>query len=292
MAGDAIYGLGIILLAKFLLPKLVDDSNTDGFRLFQRVIYTCGVVALVIGVLSGAYLGNIYEFFGVTSLALVGAIQNTLQDPIQFIVFSLLIGIVHVNIGHLLALIKGIKEGEKGVVINKIGLFLLQLGIPTILHSLLHVNIPYVTEQIYAILLYCMGVGVIVIFIGNIMLRGGLGVISGIFDLTGILGDIMSYARLAGVGLATLYLASAFNTLAELFSNLLPGGAGAIIGVIIGIGILVFGHMLNLVLGIITGFIHSLRLCFVEFMFKFYEGGGREYSPFKLKKRVSAPIQT
>jgi V/A-type H+-transporting ATPase subunit I len=102
----------------------------------------------------------------------------------------------------------------------------------------------------------------------------------------------MSYARLAGVGLATLYLASAFNMLAELFSNLLPGGAGAIIGAILGIGILVFGHMLNLVLGVITGFIHSLRLCFVEFMFKFYEGGGREYSPFKLKKRISGPIQT
>ena len=121
--------------------------------------------------------------------------------------------------------------------------------------------------------------------------------IAGIFDLTGILGDIMSYARLAGVGLATFYLASAFNMLAKLFSeelfpNMVPGVAGVIIGSIIGIGILIFGHMLNLVLSVVTGFIHSLRLCFVEFLFKFYEGGGREYSPFKLKKRISAPILT
>jgi V/A-type H+-transporting ATPase subunit I len=114
MAGDVIYGLGILLLGKFLLPKLVDNPETDGVRLFQRVIYTCGVVALVVGVLSGTYLGNIYEFFGIESLALVGAVQNTLQDPIKFIVFSLLVGIVHVNIGHLLALIKGVKGGEKG----------------------------------------------------------------------------------------------------------------------------------------------------------------------------------
>jgi V/A-type H+-transporting ATPase subunit I len=154
----------------------------------------------------------------------------------------------------------------------------------------LQVDTPFFTEQTYSILIYVMGVGVIVIIAGNIIQSGGLGMISGIFELTGILGDIMSYTRLAGVGLATFYLASSFNALAELFYNMIPGVAGAIIGGLIGIGILIFGHTLNLVLGVITAFIHSLRLCFVEFLFKFYEGGGREYSPFKLKKRISTPI--
>ncbi|MBA7690816.1 hypothetical protein ES703_99348 [subsurface metagenome] len=292
MVGDVIYALGIMLLGKFLLAKLVDDPHSDNFKLFQRLIYTCAGVALVVGLLSGTYLGNIYEFFGIGSLALVEGVKQTLQDPILFIVLALGIGFVHVNIGHLLALIKGVKERQKGLVINKIGLFLLQFGIPSILHSLLRVDVPLFTEQMYSIFIYVMGVGVIVVIAGNIIQRGGLGMILGVFDLTGILGDIMSYARLAGVGLATLYLASAFNMMAELFSNMLPGVAGAIIGSIIGIGILIFGHTLNLVLTAITGFIHSLRLCFVEFLFKFYEGGGREYSPFKLKKRISAPILT
>ena len=292
MVGDVIYALGIILLSKFLLGKFVDDPQSDGFKLFQRLIYTCGSVALVVGLLSGTYLGNIYEFFGIKSLALVAGVQKTLQDPILFIMVALGIGFVHVNIGHLLALIRGVRERQKGVIINKIGLFLLQLGIPSILHSLLHVNIPLFTEQLYSILMYVMGMGLIVILTGNIIQSGGLGVITGVFDLTGILGDIMSYARLAGVGLATLYLALAFNTLAELLSNMIPGIAGAIIGGILGIGILILGHMLNMVLSVITGFVHSLRLCFVEFLFKFYEGGGREYSPFILKKRISAPILT
>jgi V/A-type H+-transporting ATPase subunit I len=292
MVGDVIYALGIILLSRFLLGKFVDDPQSDGFKLFQRLIYTCGSVALVVGLLSGTYLGNIYEFFGIKSLALVAGVQKTLQDPILFIMVALGIGFVHVNIGHLLALIRGVRERQKGVIINKIGLFLLQLGIPSILHSLLHVNIPLFTEQLYSVFMYVMGMGVIVVFTGNIIQSGGLGVITGIFDLTGILGDIMSYARLAGVGLATLYLALAFNTLAELLSNMIPGIAGAIIGGILGIGILILGHMLNMVLSVITGFVHSLRLCFVEFLFKFYEGGGREYSPFILKKRISAPILT
>jgi len=113
-----------------------------------------------------------------------------------------------------------------------------------------------------------------------------------IFDLTGILGDVMSYCRLAGVGLATFYLGASFNMLAEVFSGIFPGGFGLILGSIVAILILIAGHMINLSLGMITGVIHSLRLCFVEFLFKFYEGGGRQYSPFKLKKRISAPVTT
>lgn len=290
MVGDVIYALGIMLLGRYFLAKLVDDPQAESFKLFQRLLYICAGAALVVGLLSGSYLGNVYEFFGIGSLALVEGVQQTLQDPILFIVLALGIGFIHVNIGHVLALIKGVKEREKGLVITKIGLFLLQLGIPSIIHSLLQVDTPFFTEQIYSILIYVMGVGVIVIIAGNVIQSGGLGMISGIFDLTGILGDIMSYTRLAGVGLATFYLASSFNALAELFYNMIPGVAGAIIGGLIGIGILIFGHTLNLVLGVITAFIHSLRLCFVEFLFKFYEGGGREYSPFKLKKRISAPI--
>jgi V/A-type H+-transporting ATPase subunit I len=63
------------------------------------------------------------------------------------------------------------------------------------------------------------------------------------------------------------------------------GVIGSIFGVVMVIVIIPVGHGINLVLSGLTGFIHSLRLCFVEFMTKFYEGGGKEYSPFKLKAR-------
>ncbi len=100
----------------------------------------------------------------------------------------------------------------------------------------------------------------------------------------------MSYSRLAGVGLATFYLASSFNMLADMIfralSGWLPGVLGIAIGAIIAIIILVFAHLLNLALSGLAAFIHSLRLCFVEFMFKFYEGGGRQYEPFRLKPRT------
>jgi len=157
---------------------------------------------------------------------------------------------------------------------------------------MLGMQLPGFTSQINSILLYFMVPGVLLIVISSIMQSGGLGVIMWLFDITGLLGDVMSYARLAGVGLATFYLASTFNMMAGLFSEMIPGAAGVIIGSIIGVVIVIFGHVINMVLTAITGFMHSLRLCFVEFMFKFYEGGGREYSPFKLKKRVAVPLAT
>jgi len=107
-----------------------------------------------------------------------------------------------------------------------------------------------------------------------------------LFEITGILGDVMSYARLAGVGLATYYLAFCFNLMGPLLAGLLPVGIiRSVLGTIIIIAILLIGHMVNLILGSLTCFVHSLRLCFVEFLFKFFEGGGKQYRPFRLIKR-------
>jgi len=288
MLGDVVYAALLMLFAYRGLRLLVDNPESEGFKLFQRIIYTSGGVGLVIGVLTGSYLGNFYEFFGIESLALVGKIQEVFSDPVLFITFSLIIGLVHVNIAHVLALIRGIKEGQKAVVPNKAGLFILQIGaIPWIIHSILGIDIPLLPEQIYPILLYVAILGVVLIVVSSLMEKGAfLGGIFWLFDVTGLLGDVMSYARLAGVGLATYYLAYCFNLMADLLSKMMPAGiVQAIVGTLIFILVLLVGHLLNLALSGITCFVHSLRLCFVEFLFKFYEGGGRAYSPFRLRAR-------
>jgi V/A-type H+-transporting ATPase subunit I len=116
-----------------------------------------------------------------------------------------------------------------------------------------------------------------------------LGGIFWLFDITGLLGDVMSYCRLAGVGLATYYLAFSFNLMAEVLYGMIPAGPAGLVKLIIGgllfVLILLVGHVINLILGGIGCFVHSLRLCFVEFLLKFYEGGGKEYSPFRFKPR-------
>jgi V/A-type H+-transporting ATPase subunit I len=242
--------------------------------------------------LTGNYLGDIYLFFGFENLALVAGVQQALQNPLTFVMLALMIGFIHVNIAHVIALIKGVKERNQGIIIGKIGLFSLQFGIPFIFHTMLRFDIPLFPPQLYAISPYVMGAGVVLVVVGSLKQSGGIGAILWLFDVTGLLGDIMSYSRIAGVGLATFYLASAFNMLARLFSDIvpIPGIAGVIGGAILAIVILLIGHLINLLLSLITGFVHSLRLCFVEFLIKFYEGGGMRYSPFRLRKRTSVLV--
>src|SRR4030042_2028577 len=290
MICDVLYALGLMLLGKFLLSKFVDDPSSEVFKQFQHLLYICGGVALVGGLLTGQYFGNMYEFIGIENLALVKSVQEALQDPVKFIGIALGIGFIHVNTGHIIAFVKAVKERNKGIIIGKIGLGMIQLGIPTILNSLMGLDIPGFTPAFYTILSYVLIAGIVLVVISSIMVSGGLGAILWLFDITGLLGDIMSYARLAGVGLATYYLAFTFNLMGDLFMDMLDSGIAAVLGIILAVIIVVFGHVINLVLTAITGFMHSLRLCFVEFLFKFYEGGGTEYNPFRLRKRTTVPV--
>jgi V/A-type H+/Na+-transporting ATPase subunit I len=290
MAADVIYAIGIIILGKLLLPKFVDDPTTESFKLFQRLVYLSGGAALVFGLLTGQWMGDFPRFLGIENLALSGFVQGILGDPIMFIVASLVLGLIHVNIAFLLSFIKGIKSRDKAAIVSKIGMFTLQAGIPPILSGVLKVDMPFLTADMSQILLYVMFAGIVLVIASVVMQRGGLGLMLGIFDVIGLLGDVMSYARLAGVGMATFYLAFCFNLMSDvfrgIFTGLLPDIVGVVVGIIVGILILLFGHVLNVLLAGLGAFVHSLRLCFVEFMFKFYEGGGREYSPFRVHKRT------
>ncbi|MBT9144060.1 MAG: hypothetical protein DDT29_02474 [Dehalococcoidia bacterium] len=295
MLGDVIYALGLLLAVRFILPSFVDDPQSDGFRLLQRVIYISSVVALILGLMTGTYLGDFFVG-GVVghegiSLALVPAIEEYLLDPVSFIVIAMVIGLIHVNIAHLLGFIKGAREGNKGVMMSRAGLFVLQIfGIPFVLRVLLGVYLLPASDFIYTIFGYLTIVGVVMMGVGAFMQMKGLGAIFWVLDTVGILGDVMSYCRLAGVGLATFYVAVSFNMMADMtygaLSGVLPGVVGIAVGGIMAIILLVLAHLLNLVLSGLAAFIHSLRLCFVEFLFKFYEGGGRQYEPFHLKPRV------
>ena len=133
--------------------------------------------------------------------------------------------------------------------------------------------------------------------------EGGIGLIE---SITETFGHVISYTRIAAVLLAKAGMALAVNLLVfgatlhdgefhfiffmdsapnpeyVVFSGLVNGeGAAALIGgVIAGVLVLVLGHLLVLILGITSAGLQAVRLEYVEFFGKFYEGGGRAYSPF------------
>jgi V/A-type H+-transporting ATPase subunit I len=109
-----------------------------------------------------------------------------------------------------------------------------------------------------------VAVGVVLLITG----RGALGLVMGPLEFVGTLGNVLSYLRLAAVGLASTYLAMIANEL----SVIIPIWLGVFIGL--------FFHALNLGLASFSPMIQALRLHYVEFFSKFYEPGGKPFRPF------------
>jgi V/A-type H+-transporting ATPase subunit I len=84
--------------------------------------------------------------------------------------------------------------------------------------------------------------------------------VSSLVNLSKLFGDVMSYLRLFALGLASASLALTFNQLAGQVYHAIPT-----LGLPIAILILLLGHGINILLGIISGFVHGLRLNFIEF---------------------------
>lgn len=106
--------------------------------------------------------------------------------------------------------------------------------------------------------------------------------IDGLLNLTNLtkaFGDCLSYIRLFALGLSSALLAASFNSMAEQAMS-----ANTILGTGLGILVLCFGHTLNLVLGIIGGLVHGLRLNFIEFSNWALSGEGYQFKPFESKE--------
>jgi V/A-type H+-transporting ATPase subunit I len=89
-------------------------------------------------------------------------------------------------------------------------------------------------------------------------------------ELLKSIGNIISYVRIAAIGLTSVLLAFVANNLAGVTGDVVTGVVVA--GLI---------HLLNIILGVFSPTIHSLRLHYVEFFSKFIEHGGKKFAPLK-----------
>ncbi|MDY7091640.1 MAG: V-type ATP synthase subunit I [Acidobacteriota bacterium] len=136
--------------------------------------------------------------------------------------------------------------------------------------------------------LVAAGAGIVLLFTGRPV--KGLKdlpwrLLDGLKELTGFskaFGDILSYLRLFALGLASASLAQTFNQLAEQAQ-----GSGAGIALLFGLLILILGHSLNLVLALIGGVVHGLRLNFIEMYNWSVYGEGQPFRAFRKKEKAT-----
>jgi vacuolar-type H+-ATPase subunit I/STV1 len=115
-----------------------------------------------------------------------------------------------------------------------------------------------------------------------------------VYGLSGFIGDVLSYTRLAALGLSGLLVGMVFNILGGMvwggaIGMMSGGGFGILLGVVVAllaVTVLVVGHVFNVVINLLGAFVHPARLQFVEFFSKFYEGGGKSYQPFSYESKT------
>ena len=254
MLGDVGYGLVTLLILLLLERKL-----TAGIKPLLRIITISSLASIAFGFVFGEFFG--YEF-------IEHPLLNRVHDINTMMLITIAVGVIHVNLGFVLGFINELKHhGFVAAFLRKGSWMLLQVAIAIFGFGYLQPN------QSFQI------IGGILALVSVLLIIKGEGILR-IVELPTLLSNILSYIRLYAIGLASVSLASVFNKMATGF--FVQGGVSMIIGVVI----LLAGHSINLLLGLLGPFLHSLRLHYVEFFQKFYEGGGYRYNPFGIVKML------
>lgn len=274
MFADMGYG-AVLAIACFAVLKCFDLEGTS-YRLIKTMAF-CGISTFLWGALFGGFLGDFVSvvsetFFG-HRITITPLWFDPLSDPMKLLVFSCVLGTVHLFVGMGIKAYMQIRDGKLVDAIQEVfAWYLLIVGAALFLFgSSLFAGAVTIGK-------YMAIVGAVII-VGFPMVRSkGIGKLLGLWDLygaTSYLADILSYSRLLALGLASAVIAQVFNKLGSLF-----GGLPVVLAVILFLLIAAIGHVLNFAINALGAYVHASRLQYVEFFGKFYEGGGDEFQPF------------
>ena len=255
MVGDVAYGT--LLLAGSFIARRRFGSRSAAVRDLCDVFVAGSIWAIVFGFLFGEALGDIGHRLGLPALWFYRGGPDAVEP---LLLFSLAFGAAHVALGLLLGLWQSAKTRRTAELLERAGLLLALCGV--------FVLAGVATDRLALFALVPAATTIVVGLALLVVPRGVLGLLMGPLELIGALGNILSYLRVAAVGLASAYLAVVANRL---------GGLGP---VWIGVLIAAFFHALNLGLASFSPMIQALRLHYVEFFSKFFEDGGEPFRPF------------
>jgi len=194
------------------------------------------------------------------------------------IALSFIIGALHLVLAHLRRMVAYLPDqrslAEAGwcvVLTAMLGLiWLLFFGGKGTYATLLPTNVMLILLGVGAALVIAFGAPA-----RNPVKRVGVGIASALLPMLGTFSDTMSYIRLMAVGLASYYIADAFNGLGAQLAAAITWYS------VFPIVIIVFGHLLNIGLAIIAIFAHGVRLNMLEFSSNVgVQWAGYAYEPF------------
>ncbi|MCE5202501.1 MAG: V-type ATP synthase subunit I [Synergistaceae bacterium] len=274
--GDAGYGLLLSGIFGYFLVKHRLSPTLRKFFIMLAIGMGCSVI---IGALTGSWFGDsitAYPFLS-SLVPLKDAVQllDPMNDPMTMLMISLGLGFTQVIFGLLIAFKSNWSQGERfaaladqgGWIVFLFGLLLTGLGMSGVINGVLAGISKYIAILGALILVMTQGRGKTGI-VGKLF----SGVLS-LYNVTGYLGDVLSYSRLLALGLSSAAIGMVINLLAKLVVGT------PYIGILLAVLIFVAGHTFSIAVNLLGAFIHSLRLQYVEFFGKFYDANGKDFTP-------------
>jgi V/A-type H+-transporting ATPase subunit I len=312
---DGGYGIILSVLSYLMLKKFKVEGGAK--KLFS-MLFMAGFVTFGIGLITGGLFG--IEFTHLPAwLAFLKklALLNPMKDPMTFLGICLGLGLIHVLIGIGLELWEDLRRKDiVSAVLDHASWIVLILGIILVAMPILkdfllgassgttqevslgpNISISFSFQNLARIwntlpgysrvglVMFLWGVMALFLFVGrksgNLFIRFAKGGYE-LYGIVQLFADVLSYSRLLALGLATSVIATVVNTIAAMTYGT------PFIGPVLMVMILVGGHLGNIVINCLSGFIHTSRLQFVEFFGKFYQGGGKSFRPFRREGKYVA----
>ncbi|MBQ9025160.1 MAG: V-type ATP synthase subunit I [Methanobrevibacter sp.] len=264
---DAVYGLIVSLIGVVLLKGL--GKIKQSMNAFGWILIWSGLWAVILGLITNGFIGDFPERIMGFRLPTVFAPVEAFVHPDTILIIAIAIGIIYTNIGFIIGAIDNLRYGNKKEAIgSQFCWFVLEAGV------------------ILLALGYLMpAIGMIGMVLGGVLILACIGMLVyangayGVMDIFGFMGDVLSYARLLALCLATGGIAMTVNILAQMVDSMIP-----FVGIILAVIIFIGGHIANFAFQVLGAFINALRLNYVEFFSQFFMGGKNKFEAFKASR--------
>ena len=253
MVGDMGYGLVIGVLGFWLRRK-------DGRRIMKDV----GCILLYLAAWSifwGAAYGEVFGDLGHRFFHLEPLWLERSQVVLPVMAFTVGLGFAHVFLGFLMGVVQGLRMGQRHLWMERLGNVVVFLALLSVMVQVK----GWLPGRLFTIPVTLLVLGLVLLLAG-----GGMG---GLVEALGSVGNVLSYVRIAAIGLSSAILATVANSFVDSLGV-------TFFGVFMALAI----HLLNFALAVAGSSLHSARLQYVEFLGKFHAGGGTLYKPFSRRE--------
>ncbi|MBC8481039.1 MAG: hypothetical protein H8D47_00025, partial [Planctomycetes bacterium] len=279
---DAGYGILLIAVSWWLLRKFQGDKK------IIWMFFICSAITIAAGAMTGGWFGDAFQtlipqkyeglYNGVNQFRTKLMLTDPMENPMVFFGVSLGLGYLQIMVGILIAFFNNLRQKEYATAIFEHATWFIFLNSLILFGLSKAERIPVGLSTFFGWLSISQAVLIFLFTERKSGIGGRIG--GGVFALFSTVfyfGDLLSYARLMALGMVTGGLGMAINILVKLLMDM----PNPIIGYILGALLFVSGHLFNIAMSVLSSFVHSLRLQFVEFFPKFFVGGGKEFEPLK-----------